>query len=338
MLINRKLPLTLLLLFCSITIFAQDKKAEADALIKQGTTLHDARKYDEAIAKYDEALKIDPDNMTAMFEKSFSLVSSGKPDQAIPYLEKVSASNSMPNAYDLLGSIYDDKQNFEKATGYYQKGIAAFPAFHMLRYNLSISLIRQKKFKEAEATAIESIKINPRHASSQRAYAMATFAQGNMPASLLGWCSFLLIEPQTPRGTEGMKFVRTILYNGMTTNGKNTTISLTDIGPANLGIKIAVLGSTVGKTGLSPVDSLELQLTSVFKVLNEQKDLLKSPFAVKYLSDYFNALAISGNMPTYAHFITMTTNRDEDKTWLAAHSAEIKTFTNWLGSTKRDLE
>lgn len=338
--------LIVLLLFSAVNLFAQDKKTEAEALIRQGTALHDAKKYDEAIAKYDEALKIDPDNAGAMFEKGFSLAASGKTDLAIPILEKVAATNQVASAYDVLGSIYDDKQDFDKAMKCYTQGIAAFPKYQKLWYNICISYYRQKKYKQAEDAAIEAIKLNPKHASSHRAYAMVTFQEGKHENSLLAWCSFLMMEPQTQRSAEACNYIKYILYH----NIKGNSITIGNAGDQSnaqqMAISIGVTGSLAiqkaidekSNTKATAIDSLTIPLTSIFKLTAETKDKADSPFFSKYFADYFGALANTDYMSTFTHYITLSIYKDEDIAWIKSHEDKIRGLTTWVNTTKRDVE
>jgi tetratricopeptide (TPR) repeat protein len=217
--------LTLVLLFCSITIFAQENQA-ALALLKEGTALHDAKKYDEAIAKYDAALKIDPNNSIVIYEKAFTLYASGKSNDAITILEKLVTTDKSARVYALLGNIYDERKDFDKAVNNYTKGVAVAPKDGNLWYNLSVSYFIQKNYAQAEAAATEAIKINPRHVNSQRAYALATYGEGKHINSILAWCNFLIIEPQTQRSIEALTYVKHMLYFNV--KGNNMTMGGTD--------------------------------------------------------------------------------------------------------------
>ena len=72
--------------------FSQDTTG-VKALIHQGIALNDSGKYSAAIDKYKAALKIDPANPQAQYEMSYTLSASGRPDEAIPLLEKLAPSN-----------------------------------------------------------------------------------------------------------------------------------------------------------------------------------------------------------------------------------------------------
>ena len=194
---------------------AQETPSVSD-LVKQGVQLNDQGKYAEAIAKYQEALKIEPENTKANYEMAFSLFASGKGDDGIPYVEKTLKGSDSPSltaaSYDLLGSIYDQDKQSEKAIEAYQNGIKIKLDYQRLHFNLGIAYFRNKQFAEAEASAIEAIKLDPKHASSQRLYALVTFHQNKRMNALLGFCSFILLEPEYTRARRKLTRISSIFY------------------------------------------------------------------------------------------------------------------------------
>ena len=116
------------------------------------------------------ALKIDPDNVNAQFELAYTLYASGKGDDGIPYLEKVIAAKTTltAGAYDILGSIYDQDNKKDQAIEAFNAGINVNPNYQRLHYNLGLVYFRNKQYAEAEKCAIDAIKLDPKHASSQR--------------------------------------------------------------------------------------------------------------------------------------------------------------------------
>ena len=325
-------------LFITISYFALAQDKDYKAMIDRGVALNDSGKYSQAIDKYNEVLKLDKDNLRAQYELAYTLSMSGRPKEAIPYLEKVAISNNYPGAYDLLGSIYDDAKDYEKAISYYKQGIIAFPKYERLRFNLAVSYQRQQKFAEAEEMAISAIKLDPKHASSQRIYALAVFYQNKRCASLLAWCSFLLLEPQTARSNEAYAYIRKILNYGITKTGDKTiNVNVAPGSPENTMMPLMVLGATVDKKGLSPIDSVQLQLTSVFKASATLLGDKANPFTKSYFADYFNKLAETDNMPVFAHIVCLTAYRDENIKWFKENGEKLTALNNWITSTKREL-
>lgn len=329
----RSLLLVTALLFYPPFLFAQQgAHAQTDSLLKQGVTLNDAGKFAEAIAKYDEVLKTEPNNITAMYEKGFSLSVSGKADEAIPCFEKVIASHQLPNAYVALANIYDNRSDFAQAEKYYQQGIAAFPNYGSLWYNLGLSYIRQKKYNQAEAAAIESIKLNPKHVASYQVYGYATYFQGKNAMALMGLSNFLMFNPPPQQARVGATMVRRIL-NGTSNQGTDPLAKIQQETIAR-----AVASATSGKANLKTADSVSLQLTSSFKAIKEQSARYSSPFFAKFFGDFFGAMAESNYMDVFSRVITVSLAPQENIGWLKSHADDAKAFNVWLSTQKRQKE
>jgi tetratricopeptide (TPR) repeat protein len=335
-----KILLSLTITLYSFTVAAQESN-DPKSLVKQGVGLNDAGKYAEAIAKYNEALKIDSTFQSAYYEIAYTLFSSGKANEAIPYLEKLlKLDPKSAGAYDMLGSIYDDNKQPEKAIDYYLKGIKANPGYQRLYFNMAITYYKMGKYEDSEKYAIQAIKMDTKHASSQRIYAMATYAEGKRGVSLLAWCSFLLIEPQTKRSEEANRYVQNILNYGITRSNEKTVninVNPKEMGGSNLMMQLAVLAATSDKKGLTKTDSLTLQLKRVFEISESFAGKKEDPFYKSYLSDYFKGLAASDNMPAFARFISISVNREENLQWFKDNDSKISALDNWVANTKRQL-
>jgi tetratricopeptide (TPR) repeat protein len=335
-----KILLLIMLSAFSPFAYAQTKD-DAKALVKQGIALHDDEKYDGAIAKYIEAIKIDPEYYTAYYEVAYTLQAQGKPLDAIPYLKKALLLNpSKGEAYNMLGNIYDDDKQTEKALDYYRKGIAADPQYQRLYFNIAITYYAQKQYVDAEANALTAVKLEPKHASSQRIFALASNRQNKLGQSLLGWCSFLLIEPQTKRSTEALGYVKAIINNGVKKTGEKSvsiTINENDLSSSNLMMPLSVTNATSGKKNLSATDSLTLQLTSLFELSHLITGDKEKPFIASYYSDFFEKLAKSGNMPAFARYISLSAYKDENLAWFKEHDKELNDLDAWIKATKREF-
>jgi tetratricopeptide (TPR) repeat protein len=335
--------LILIFLTASFAAAAQDT---APDLIKQGIQLNDQGKYADAIEKYGQALKIDPENLQGNYEMAFSLFASGKGNDGIPFIEKtIKSSNAdalTAASYDLLGSIYDQDHKSDKAIEAYKNGIKAKPNYQRLHFNLGIAYFRNKQFAEAEASAIEAIKLDPKHASSQRLYALVTFHQNKRMNALLGFCSFILLEPNTSRSTEAYNNIEHILQGGVLKDANgNATIQVSTKGnqdneTMNLAISVTTLAAQ--KKNLTGIDLLQYQLKSLFTIAAElsQKKTDKD-FFDKFFVDYFYKLAQSDNMPAFTHTVALTVNKEESAKWGKENTAQLKAMSDWLASTERNF-
>jgi tetratricopeptide (TPR) repeat protein len=339
----QKFTLTFTLLACiGFSALAQNPNATND-LIKQGVDLHNQGKYADAIDKFNEALKADPENVYAHYELAFSLYSSKKPKEAIPHLEKAVKADKKDLAVaacSLLASIYDDDAQHQKAIDTYKAAIAINPDYPQIFYNLGICYFRNQQYAEAELSAIDAIKHNPKNASSQRLYALVTFHQNKQMNALMGLCSFILLEPNTPRSTEAYGNIQHILQGGVITDTKgNSTLTISpqeqkEAGTLNLAISMSVLSAK--SKNLTGTDLLEYELKTIFTIAGQlaEKKTDKT-FFDKFFVDYLYKLAQSNNMSAFAHTIALTVNKDESAKWAKENMAAISALGDWLQKTER---
>jgi tetratricopeptide (TPR) repeat protein len=328
-----------------ITISAHAQTNDAQMLVKQGIQLHDQGKYPEAIDKYQQALKLEPHNMQAEFELAFSMYSSGKGNDAIPHLEKIIKDPTdvalAAQASDILGSIYDDTQQTDKAIDAYQQGIKLNPKYQRLRYNLSLALLRQSKVTEAAASAIEAIKLDPRHASSQQVYAIALQNQGKDVYALMAYCSFLMLEPQTKRSvTDNQQIQNIIASKYKITGDKSVSVFVKDEKDQDaftLGTALSLsAAASLEKKNLSQFDILQDELSTVFKVAGELSAKKKDKdFFWTFYVDYFYKLAQSNNMPAFTRLITLAANQQDNLQWFKDNPDKLKALDDWIKNTGR---
>jgi tetratricopeptide (TPR) repeat protein len=328
--------------FCAA---AQDSNAMPD-LIKAGVQLNDQGNYAGAIDKYNQALKLDPENVQANYEMAFSLLGSGKGNDGIPYVEKTikgSTNLSLTAAsYDLLGSIYDQDHKSAQAIGAYKKGIEVNPKYQRLHYNLGIAYFRNKQYAEAEASAIEAIKLDPKHASSQRMYALVAFHQNKRVPALMAFCNFLMLEPQTERSAEAFGNIQHILQGGVLKDDRGrTTIQLSpkddkDNSTMNLAISMVTIAAQQKK--LTGMALLEYQLKTIFGTAGElSAKKTDKDFFSKFYAGYFYQLSQSTNMPAFTRLISLSANKAANTKWMSDNENLVKELDNWIAATPRNF-
>ena len=270
------------------------------------------------------AQTIDPADNNANYQKALSLYQAGASADGIPYLENILKTNSTikPAAYDLLGNIYDKIQQPDKAIAAYNEGIKLDPNYQNLRFNLGLAYFRIKKYADAEQSAIDAIKLDTKHANSQRLYGLVAFHQNKRVAALLAFCSFLLLDPSNVKASEARTNIQSILNGGELKAGQG--IATNDKSSIALNTRltgIIAAGKTKKLTGKA---LLEYQLKSIFIMAGEQT--AKKPdkdFFDKYFAEYFYKLAQGNNMTAFAKWISQGSDINDSR------------LTDWVNSTER---
>jgi tetratricopeptide (TPR) repeat protein len=336
---------TLIFTLITFNVCAQDKGSVSD-LIKEGMQSNNQGRYADAVAKYNEALKLDPENAQANYEMAFTLLSSGKGNEGIPYAEKAiktSTSAQLTAAcYDMLGSMYDNDHQTQKAIEAYKNGIQVNPKYQRLYYNLGLTYFRNKQFAEAETNAIEAIKLDPKHAGSLRMYALVTFHQNKRVNALMGFCSFLLLNPQGSQAAEAFGNIQHILQGGVLkdASGKNTIILSPKGNQENESMNMAVSMSVLSGQNkkLTGMELLEYELKSIFTIAGEMSEKKTDKnFYDKFFVDYFYKLAKSDNMPAFTHLVGLSANKDANAKWMNEHDDRVKALDSWLTNTPREF-
>jgi tetratricopeptide (TPR) repeat protein len=255
----------------------------------------------------------DTDDPATNYKTALELVNANKGTEGIPYLEKVikTQSNYTNAAYSLLGGIYDKALQPEKAIMVYKDGLKAFPQDQNLYFNLGIADFRAKLYADAELAAIEAIKLDPKHANSQRLYGLVTFHQNKRLNALLAFCSFLLLEPNGPRTEEATTNMQSILKGGVLKAdgpGKASPADAKEIAAGNAIIANAIASAQA--KNLTGTSLLAYQLKAIFTQagLASAKKASKG-FFDKFYADYFYKLAQSGNLLA---FVKLVDNKTED--------------------------
>lgn len=112
-----------------------------DEAIRAGVELHDKKQYDEAIAKYQQVLKENGDNVEALYELAFSYLEKKDFAKSIETARRGTAykGEMLPMFYDLVATNYEEQGQLPQAVQTYKQAIALEPRGGLLYYNLAIT-------------------------------------------------------------------------------------------------------------------------------------------------------------------------------------------------------
>ncbi|NDV68181.1 tetratricopeptide repeat protein [Dysgonomonas sp. 25] len=199
----KKIILSCLLIFIySATIYAQ---ATSEKLIREGASLHDRGRYSEAIERYQEALKMNPESKSALYEMSLSYLGLKNYPKAIEYSSKVIDVNFeplLPDAYIVKSTALAQTNKMDESIQLLNEALEKCGDTYLLHFNLGLSYFNKRDNKMAIDHLQKAIEIDATHASAFLMYAYALSDSDKWIKSIYAFHFFLLLEPNTERSKE----------------------------------------------------------------------------------------------------------------------------------------
>jgi adenylate cyclase len=122
-----------------------------------------ARQYDKGVAEAERAVALDPNSSENLFYLAYVLCFVGKPEEAIPLIERAERLNPIPLPFQLLtmSSAHRLTGRYEKAVETAKRAIRVEPNNQVAHVYLIASYIALGREKEACGVTAELLRINP---------------------------------------------------------------------------------------------------------------------------------------------------------------------------------
>ncbi len=155
----------------AISLDESDPFAHAFLAYLYGVT----RQYEKALSEVERAFALDPDFPDALFVMAQILTWIGKPDEAIPLLQKALRPNPIPPVQylNVLSTAYRVAGQYEKAIETSKKAVQRAPNSQLAYLYLTAAYALAGRDEEARAAAAEVLRINPRFSIEQHAKGLA---------------------------------------------------------------------------------------------------------------------------------------------------------------------
>ncbi len=321
---------------------------DAKTLLKDGIALHDKGDYDGAIAKYEAALEIDPDNVLAWYELALSHQAKGDCSKAISVCKQTIAkhkkSDKLEGLYTLYGNCLDQTENTKEAIKVYKEGMKKAPDSYLLPFNMGVTYLRSSDMENAQKAFEKALTINPLHTSSHYYMAIVADQSGNRIPTILAMTHFLLLSPEGERANRFLPVLYQRMASNVTKNGENQiTINIdansldekekeNDFKAVELLLSFSsALAMEEGAEPLSNPEKLAKQFSMVFDVLNTDKK--NKGFFWEHYAPFFVQLKAEGHVETLCNLINSGDEKEaEARTWVADNEAKVKAFYGWVAS------
>ena len=342
------IPVLLLIISCTSKITipeAQKNPVPAsdyeNSKISEGIELHDKGFLKEAVQCYREVLQLNPDNIQALYEMSYSYFQMGDQENSLKYSLK-----GMQYRSDLLSQFYMNAGNSldimgkaRQAVDIYKRAISIDPAQNMFYYNMGIAWLRLDDLQKAENSFVASLRLNPDHASSHYALADMYMQRGQQIPAILLLCKFLIIEPNSERSLIALDRLAQALAAGVSQeDDKNISVNIFGLSDKTdnpfSSIEMFYKLSRVSRYNDENKDKSEIELRenelSALLSFMDKKDLKdENTFMQKYLISYFSDLAKAGQTETFIYYIHQAWDDKTVQQWLRLNWPRIEAFEKW---------
>ncbi|WP_400191434.1 tetratricopeptide repeat protein [Hymenobacter sp. B81] len=330
----------------ALPLLGAAQSTEVRTLVREGTKLHDAGRFEEAVAKYQEALKLEPGSGLAQYELAMTYNSMGRNEEAAKLCRALLATPQSATAevYVTYGNVLDAQKKPKEAIRIYEQGIKRFPEVELLHFNLGIAQYGQQQTEAAVASLQRAVQLQPQHASAHLFLGLLTAETGNRVPAILELARFLMLEPQGRRASTYLPHFDKLMRAGAEKTGDNSI---------TLNVSKQTLDAAQKGKGADNFAQAEMMLSMMAALDYDDKHKDKTPtarmaekldrligsfaekdtrkgFVWEYYVPYFLEMKRRDFVPAFTYFIRSAhTDQPDVQQWLDAHSAEVAALREW---------
>lgn len=315
-------------------------------LIQEGVEAHDRQNYKEAIAKYQEVLKENPDDVVALHELAFSYSTSKDYEACVATALRGAAyqSDLLGRFYTVMANCLDEQGKKAEAIAIYQAAMKKSPGDHMIPFNLAITYIKAGQRDEGMEYLQRALRLNPNHPSSHLFLANLYRETNRRIPALMAYCRFLMLEPASNRTATARERLEGLIGAGVERKDeKNVSVTLfmpdkkdakeADFSSTDMMLSILVAGSVI-KEGekQSPPEQLKTLLSLAFGDI--AKNAKGKGFAKSHYAPYFEELEKKGYTEALVYYGWQRAQWPGASEWLSANRGKVAEFLQWSAGYK----
>ena len=326
-----------------------DPKPCTDAqtqMVREGVAFHDAKKYDDAVAKYQKVIAENPDCTLVLYELSMTYYAMEEKTKAMDTAYKGSKykSDDLPLFYLTMANVIDDVGKPDAAVKIYRDAIKmlegdASMVRHLssVHYNFGVTLTKQKKYSEARAELKKAVEYNHQYASPHYLLSIVYNGTSYKVPAFLAAARFLSLEFNTQRSQVAARLIKDVLKPAQKdekTGSINIFLNMNapkDEG--DFGMFELFLGTLTTVKGKDDEKKTENEMFvdavgTVIALVAESKDL-KSTFVGKNYVPFVAEMKKKGYEEVLGYIVLYHSGNASALTWLNANEAKLKEFVAW---------
>jgi tetratricopeptide (TPR) repeat protein len=314
--------------------------------VREGIALHDAKKYGDAVAKYQQVIAENPDCTLVLYELSMTYYAMGEKTKAMDTAYKGSKykSDELPLFYLMMANVIDDVGKPDAAVKIYRDAIKmldgdASMVRHLssLHYNLGVTYTKQKKYNEARAELKKAVEYNHQYPSPHYLLSIVYNGTSYKVPAFLAAARFISLEFNTQRSQVAARLIKDVLSPAAKDEKTgNIKIFIDMNAPKDEGdfgmfeLLLGTLTTVKGKDDEKKSDS-EMFVDAVgtlIALVAESKDI-KSTFVGKNYVPFVTELKKRGYADVLGYIVLYHSGDESAMKWLNSNEAKLKEFVAW---------
>jgi tetratricopeptide (TPR) repeat protein len=318
----------------SCLFLSRGQNANVEELILEGVELHDEGHFKEAIKKYNEALKLNPESVQATYELSLSHLALQDYRNASKYSTEVIISNNKQlssGAYAVKSEALAGMNKVDDAITLLQDGLIKNGDEYLLLFNLALNYYKKGEIDKTLGYIKKAIDMDKSHSGAFLLNASALNDKGLWVQSILSFQMFLLLEPDSKRSKSAFEK----MLNAMcikTASDETPPLSVED----GLNRELVYQAITATRDSLKN-SSGEKDDFTLFKTVNKEimKVLVRESEGVKrgvfwtFYIPFFSHIAESDYYDTFCRYISVS-YFPESLEWWQQNPENAADFVIWF--------
>jgi len=332
------------------TLTSSPLTAAQQKTLNEGITLHDAKRYEEAVVKYKSILAENPDATGAMYELAMTLDSKGDNLEAMELANKGTKyiCDELPLFYQLMANNLDDLGKHDDAIKIYQDGLKAlegnknFDHYRAsLYFNLGITQFRLNKNIEARQSFKSAVENNYSYPSPHLLLANVYLNDRYKIPAFLAAARFLILEFNTDRSVIAASIIdkATAANSSKGADGK-ITVNLDFMAPTDEGdfgmieLMSAITGDAIPdkddkKKNMTPEERFADRIDMMIGFLDPKDKKNKNTFVAKNYFPFMQEMKAKGFVKPFAYLVLFTNGNQAALKWINDNEASITNMVTW---------
>ena len=328
----------------------QAPATDYEKLVDEGLDLYSRDQNDEALARFQQALRLQPSDFRAQYGTALVYYTTGRYAEAAALCEALvkRGDDKLPNLYVTYGTSLDRQHKSAEAVRVYQRAVQKFPDDEALWRYQGIALQNLQRYDDAATSFQQAVRLVPAKPAAHLLLAQIEALHNHRILALLGCMRGLLLESRPNPTAQAMGLLDRLLQSGVQQTGpKAFSLNLPEglldksaaakkpddfaVIDAMFTLETALDYDDKNK-GKNPGERLAEKLSALCEDLAKQQANEPPGFTWQVYVPFFVALAQKGYVPTLAYVIQGKRPAVDPavSSWLAQHSQQAQELSVWI--------